>query len=181
MATFYQPLLKYGRIMSRILFAIIMLLGTAVAANAQTGQYRAWAAFMYDENGAPTCYAAAHPTDRKSVPAGRISNNDPAYVYVTHRPSEKTLDVFHYRPGFELALGSTVTLNVDGDTFTLFSADDGAWARGSDTDRAIANALRKGKRLTITAKSQRGATVTDTFSLSGSGLALDAITKMCGL
>ena len=167
----------------RFTFFIIALLVLPVQAHAQAGpgQYRAWAAFGADENGAPACYAAARASDRKSVPAGRISNNDPAYVYITHRPVEKSMDVFHYKPGFELALGSTVTLKIDDETFTLFTADDGAWARGGDTDRAISQSIRKGKKLTLIAKSQRGATVTDTFSLSGSGLALDAITKMCGL
>lgn len=144
---------------------------------ASSSQHRAWAAFSYDENGAETCYAAARPTERKGMKTGK----EKAFAYVTQRPAEKTYDVFHYDPGFELALGSTVSVQIDGERFTLFSTDKGAWARGSETDRAITLALRKGKKLQITSTTQGKATVVDTFSLSGSGLALDAVKKMCGL
>lgn len=167
----------------RYIVAILLLLFSAPAVAepvpAKTGsqQHRSWAAFSYDENGAPTCYAASRPSERKGLKTG-IDN---AFAYITQRPAEKTLNVFHYAPGFELLLGSTVTVRIDNDKFTLFSTSDGAWARGNDTDRAIAAALRKGKRMTVTATTQGKVTVTDTFSLSGSGLALDAVNKMCGL
>jgi invasion protein IalB len=164
----------------KIILALLFLLG-ALPANAAipvgSQQHRAWAAFSDNENGAPTCYMAARPVTRK----GAKIPKDNAFVYITHRPAEKSLNVFHYDPGVELLLGSTVTAQIDGDKFTLFSATGGAWARGSDTDRALVEALRKGKRLTITATTENRATITDSFSLSGSGLALDAINKMCGV
>ncbi|MGE3770212.1 MAG: invasion associated locus B family protein [Bdellovibrionales bacterium] len=143
----------------------------AAPAPVETAQYRAWAAFSYDESGAPTCYAVV-----RNAQKGRTS-----YAYITHWPSEKSENVFQYTPGVELKLGSTATLNIDGSQFTLFTTDRDAWAKGSENDRAIMEAIRKGNKMLITATTASGKKLSDTFSLSGSGLAIQAISKMCGV
>lgn len=161
-------------------FCAFMLLAGPVLADPgvrKLGDYGAWQAYSFIESdGGKVCYMAAAPTKHE----GAYSKRGKIYAQVTHRPGERQKDTFSYMAGYDYKNGSEVTLTIDKTSFTLFTDRDTAWATDAATDARIAQALRKGSRMVVKGTSSRGTATTDTFSLSGSGAAHDAINRECG-
>lgn len=134
-------------------------------------QHGAWAAFAFDDNGTPTCYAAARAATK----------NGDSFIYITHRPTEKALGVFQFLSPVALQAGSAARLMVDKKTFALFTTATSAFARGAGTDRAITDAIRRGHKVSVTFTPAGSKETTVAFETKGSSLALQAINRMCGL
>lgn len=136
-----------------------------------------WPAFAETVKNAKTCYIVAHP--QKSEPAALKRGE--IHVSVTHRPAEKSYNVVNFAAGYPFKEGSEVELAVDARKFTLFTSKEGAWARDPATDKAIVEALAKGKQAVLKGTSARGTNTVDTFALAGFGQSLGEIDKACGL
>ena len=162
-------------------FTAFATLGFSTMAHAQSpeliGNYGDWAAYSFTENGGKVCYMVSQPTKAE----GNYSKRGDIFALVTHRPSEKTKNVFSYITGYTYKDGSDVTVNVNDQRFTLFTQKDMAWTPDQDTDNKMANAIRAGRNMVVKGTSGRGTLTTDTFSLKGSGGAHDAINKACGV
>jgi invasion protein IalB len=159
-----------------LLAGVVLCAGTVQASDPKLiATHGKWSAYSFTENGNKVCYMVSVPTKDE----GNYSRRGQIYALITHRPAEGTRNVFSYIAGYTYKPGSDVTLRVDGQTFTLFTQDDTAWAPDAATDEKIAAALRKGSSLVVRGTSSRGTLTTDTFSLSGSGAAHDAITREC--
>ncbi|HUK60525.1 MAG TPA: invasion associated locus B family protein [Stellaceae bacterium] len=166
------------------LFALAAFAGPSLAAPAasdsgtqQLVADHGWTALAYSEKGGKVCYLVGTP--EKSEPAnlsrGRID------LYITHRPGEKALNVVHFDAGYPYKQGSSADLDVDGKKFSLFTDKESAWAADSATDKAVTEALAKGKHASLKGSSQRGTGTTDTYALVGFDKALAAIDKACGV
>lgn len=140
------------------------------------GTYGAWSAYFFMESGNKVCYMAAQPEKAE----GDYKKRGDVFALITNRPSENTKDVFSYITGYPYKPGSEVTVTIDGTKFVLFTQDDTAWAADSAVDSRLAQSIRKGSKMVVKGTSKRGTLTTDTFSLSGSGKAHDAIFKECG-
>lgn len=134
-----------------------------------------WSAYNFKENGGQVCYMASQP--KKSE--GNYKKRDQAFALVTHRPAENTRNVFSYIAGYTYKPGSDVTVTIDKQDFTLFTHKDMAWAKDSDTDNKITQAIQKGSNMVVKGTSAKGTLTTDRFSLKGTGAAHDAIDKAC--
>ncbi|MBU0859212.1 MAG: hypothetical protein KJ667_04690 [Alphaproteobacteria bacterium] len=162
------------------LFAVVAGIVPAHAEDGvrKLGDYGAWQAYSYIESdGSKVCYMAAEPTKHE----GKYSKRGKIYAQVTHRPGENQKDTFSYIAGYDYKAGSAVNLNVDSTAYELFTDGDTAWASDAATDGQIAQSLRKGTKMVVKGTSSRGTATVDTFSLSGSGAAHDAISKECGV
>ncbi len=60
-----------------------------------------------------------------------------------------------------------MTVDVDGQEFSLFTKDDGAWVESPADEAQLVAAMRAGSRMTVKGQSARGTETTYTFSLSG--------------
>lgn len=136
-----------------------------------------WSVYTFTENGNKVCYMAATP--KKSE--GNYTTRGKIYALITHRPAEGSKNVFSYITGYPYKEGSEVTVQIGSEKFTLFTQDETAWAADADADNRLTDAIRKGSSLVVKGVSKRGTQTTDTFGLSGSGDAYDAISKECGL
>ena len=165
-------------------FGLCLGIGAALAQSASDGATphriggaKRWDAYSYAEKGAKVCYMVGRP--EKSEPAnvkrGRID------AIVTHRPKENALNVVNFDVGYPLKPGADAELDVDGRKFALFTDKDAAWAQDAATDKAVTEALAKGKRAMLKASSARGTATTDIYSLDGLKEALSAIDKTCGV
>jgi hypothetical protein len=141
------------------------------------GTIDAWSAFLYKEKTGKVCYLAAEP--QKSEP-GNVKRKQPMAM-VTHRPDENVTNVVSFVAGFPLKEGSDVALDIDGAKFDLFTKDDTAWARTSDLDKTIVEAMVKGKTAVAKGTPAKGAATADTYSLAGFTQALGLIDKACGV
>jgi len=149
----------------------------AAAAPTSLGGAKAWAAYTASEKNSVVCYVVGKPA--KSQPATATRRR--VDVQVTHRPGEKQLNVVDFELGYTAKSGSSAELTVDGKKFTLFTNKDSAWASDPATDKAVTNALAKGKQAIIKAVSDHGIGTTDTYSLAGFGPTLALADKACNV
>lgn len=136
-----------------------------------------WEAYTDTARGAKICYLIGKP--QKSEPAN--IKRGAVFASVTHRPSEKRFNEVSFTSGYLFKDGSDAELTVDGRKFSLFTNKDGAWTRDSATDKAVVEALAKGKEAVIKGTSTRGTATTDSYSLAGFSQALANIDRACGV
>lgn len=136
-----------------------------------------WSAFAETGKGGKACYLVGRP--QKSEPAN-LKRGD-VRVFVTHRPAEKSYNVVNFAAGYPYKEDSEVELMVDARKFALFTSKEGAWARDATIDKAIVEAMAKGKQVVLKGTSARGTATTDTYALAGFAQALGEIDKACGV
>lgn len=141
------------------------------------GAAQGWSAYEETAKAGKLCYLSGKPV--KSEPADLKRGE--VYAYVTHRTAEKAFNVVSFAAGYPFKDGSDVDLAVDGHKFSLFASKDTAWARDSAEDKAIVEAMAKGKQVMIQGTSARGTATTDTYNLAGFGQVLGQIDKACGV
>jgi hypothetical protein len=170
------------RLTLRLFASLIVLLSFVPLARAGEeakvlGTFRSWTAYQYAENGKSVCFMASKPTS--SLPAG--SRRGEIYVMVTHRPGENQNSVVSVVNGYSFRPNSEVAMTIGRQNFALFTQGDTAWARDGAADKAIMQAIKGGSTMTVVGTSARGTKTTDSYSLAGTGAALEAINKACGV
>ena len=146
------------------------------------GTFGDWTAYHYRTKKGPVCYIVSQPKKSEAFRGGKKLakvNRDPAYFLVTHRPADKVRGEVNTIIGYKFKPNSTVKLEIDGSTFTLFTVDDGAWSEGPAADRKIVNAMRRGRTMKVHGTSARGTRTVDTYSLKGVTAALKKIDELC--
>ena len=141
------------------------------------GTFGDWRAYSFFENGNQVCYMAA----KEKTQVGNYTSRGDIYALITHRPVEKTRDVFSYISGYPYKSGSEVSIKVNGRTYKLFTQDETAWAADAAADRDLVASIRQGTGMIVKGTSRRGTLTTDSFGLNGSSKAYTAISKECGL
>lgn len=161
-----------------LLFAFSIHVGTANASEPRLiGTYEDWAAYSFMENGNKVCYMASQP----KTAVGNYTQRGDVFALITHRPAEKTKDVFSYITGYPYKAGSEVSIEVNGRTFKLFTQDDTAWGADAAADRALSDAIQSGSTMVVKGESKRGTLTTDTYGLKGSTKAYQTISQECSL
>lgn len=164
---------------SLALFSVVVLTSApAYAAQPkQLGKFGDWTAYTLTEGGNKVCYMVSKPVTAK----GNYTRRGEVFALITHRPSENTKDVFSYITGYTYKQGSDAKVIIDGQTYSLFTQDDTAWAPDATNDTRLAMAIRKGSRMEVKGTSSRGTATTDTYSLNGSSGAYEKISQECGI
>jgi hypothetical protein len=141
------------------------------------GDAQGWSAFAETDRNVKACYLVGRPlkSEPESVKRGDL------YVYVTHRPAEKALNVVSFAAGYPYKDGSDAELAVDSRKFTLFTSKESAWSRDAATDKAVVDAMAKAKQAVLKGTSARGTVTTDTYDLDGFAAMLAQIDKACGV
>jgi hypothetical protein len=141
------------------------------------GDAQGWSAFAETDKNAKACYLVGRPvkTDPDNLKRGDV------YVYVTHRPAEKTFNVVSFAAGYPYKDGADAELTVDTHKFPLFTSKESAWSRDAATDKAVVDAMAKAKQAVLKGTSARGTNTTDTYSLDGFAAMLAQIDKACGV
>ncbi|MGK2871803.1 MAG: invasion associated locus B family protein [Alphaproteobacteria bacterium] len=158
---------------------VAMILGVPQVMAAQTllGSSRDWDAFVVTEGNSKSCYMRAAPG--KSAPAG--VNRGDIFLFVTHRPASKVTAEISVIVGYPFKPGSSASMAIGSQKFSMFTQDDGAWIeKPADEARAITT-MKQGASLTLEGVSSRGTKTTDTYSLQGFSAALKTINKACGI
>jgi len=151
------------------------LSGSAKAEHLGDAQW--WSAFAETDKNAKACYLVGRPlkTEPDNLKRGDV------YVYVTHRPAEKTFNVVSFAVGYPYKDATDAELTIDTHKFMLFTSKDSAWSRDAATDKAVVDAMAKAKQAVLKGTSARGTNTTDTYSLDGFAPMLAQIDKACGV
>ena len=139
------------------------------------GEFGDWAAYTYKTKNGKVCYISSQPKAQTPKNAKR----DPAFLLVTHRPSQSVRNEVSTIIGYPFKKDATVQLTVDAQDYELFTNGDGAWADTAAKDKEIVGAMKKGQKLTIKGASWRGTETLDSYSLKGLAQALAKIDSAC--
>ena len=141
------------------------------------GQFGTWGAYMATPNGKKVCFALAKPSSSKTNPPNRP--RDPAYAFVSTRPSEKVFNEVSVMIGYALKPGSESTLEVGGASYAMYTQGDGLWIKNAAEEERMVEAMRRAADAVVKGVSAKGTETTDTFSLKGLSQALERIAQDC--
>ncbi|MEM9709282.1 MAG: invasion associated locus B family protein [Pseudomonadota bacterium] len=138
---------------------------------------------IFVENEPKSCWGVAPPKDQQLTRNGQPDPNarrDETLLMVSYIPSQSVNGQVSFTGGYPIAPGSTVTVTI-GDTSVEMTTIEGewAWADTSEDDARLVEAMKRGNDAVVTARSTRGATTRDTFSLLGFTAAVDEAAQRC--
>jgi hypothetical protein len=164
--------------------ALLVVASTTLAlsqAATPIGSFKQWSAYTYTDAEGKSCYIASQPQSSKY--SREISGRDPAFFLITTRtagdPAKSVKNEASTIIGYPFKPDSTVTVAIDGQSFTMFTREDNAWFNDRQSEASFVEAMKSGNNMTVEGTSGRGTVTTDTYSLSGVTAGLDAIAKEC--
>lgn len=169
-----------------VLSAALILFGAnAALAQAQApsalGTFNDWTAWSFngsilggDQQG-KVCYIYSKPSSE--LPAD-LNHGDVSFS-VSRSTSENIGSQANFVTGYPFKESSTVTVDIDGRAFTMFTQGESAWMLNQAEEPDLLGAMRAGRNMTVKGTSRRGNTTTYEFSLSGVTAASDKINSEC--
>src|SRR3954451_13528715 len=103
------------------------------------GQFGTWGAYSATPNGKKVCFALAKPSSSKTNPPNRP--RDPAYAFVSTRPTEKVNNEVSVMIGYALKPGSESSVEVGGAAFAMYSQGDGLWIKNAAEEERMVEAM----------------------------------------
>jgi hypothetical protein len=173
------------KVFGATIFGMIMTCGPVMAQDQGTSTNRVaaktdWAVFA--EDNPKECWSVSDPTETVFLRDGRIVADrarDQALLMVFYRPSANASGQVAFTGGYPFKADSTVTIEISGSQFSLFTVDEWAWPASESDDAKIVTAMKRGAQAVVTGLSSRGTTTKDTFSLLGFTAATEDAEKRC--
>jgi len=134
---------------------------------------------VFTEESPKECWGVSSPRETVNSRDGQpvsVRRGD-ILLFVTFRPG--AAGEVSFTGGYPFAGGSTVSINVDGTTFELFTDGEWAWPGTKEDDAALLAAMKKGASAVLTARSGKGTQTKDTFSLRGFTAAMTEAETRC--
>ncbi len=138
-----------------------------------------WSVFVEDD---PTeCWAVSQPKETVNTRDGRVVavRRGDILLFTFFRPGAGIEGQVTFTGGYPFAEGSTVNVNIGGTEFELYTDGEWGWPATAEDDRRIIEAMKAGVDAVLTARSSRGTTTKDTFSLLGYTAALEEAQRRC--
>lgn len=158
--------------------AVILAAATTGAAHAQSpsliNEFRDWGAYKL-QGSSTVCYIASFP--KQKLPAAR--DHGEVVFMVSNRPAEGVVGEPMLQVGYPFKQDSTVSVDVDGKKFRMFTNNDGAWLENATQDQSLVAAMRAGRQMEVSGVSSRGTNTKYVYSLSGVTAALNEIGRIC--
>ena len=147
--------------------------------DARVGANTDWSVFQ--ESDPAECFAVSAPTGQENTRDGQpvTVTRGETLLFVFYRPAEGVQGQVTFTGGYPFAGNSTVTLDVGGTQFQLFTEDEWAWPATPEEDARIVAAMKGGSSAVLTGQSGRGTVTRDTFSLSGFTASVDEAASRC--
>lgn len=154
----------------------------AMAQETSTNQVAAetdWSIFV--ESDPTECWGVSAPKETVNTRDGRIVSvrRGDILLFVTFRPGSEVAGEVAFTGGYPFAQGSTVEVEIGEASFEFFTEGEWAWPASAEEDNAVVAAMRRGRDATLTARSSRGTTTQDTFSLLGFTAAFEEAQSRC--
>ena len=132
---------------------------------------------VYQHTGEPDniCFATSQPkeTDPRGI------NRSSAYFYVSAWPKDGVKAEVSLKLGFNIKAGSDVEVQIGNGRFSLFPKGDKAFVNDPQQELKLIDAMKRGSFMTVTAESDQGTRIKDTYSLIGVTQAINSIDN-CG-
>ena len=136
---------------------------------------------VFQETDPAECFSVSAPKSQENTRDGQpveVSRGE-TLLFVFYRPSEGVNGQVTFTGGYPFAASSTVTLDIAGTQYQLFTEGEWAWPATPEEDANIVAALRGGSEATLTGQSGRGTVTRDTFSLLGFTSSIEEASSRC--
>lgn len=136
---------------------------------------------VFTEENPKECWGVSSPKETVNSRNGQpvsVRRGD-ILLFVTFRPGAGAKGEVSFTGGYPFAEGSTVKVEIDGNTYELFADKEWAWPASAEADATLLAAMKKGSTAVLTAASGRGTQTKDTFSLRGFTAAMEEAEKRC--
>lgn len=162
--------------------ALAMAATAAFAQDETTNRVAAstdWSVFQ--ETDPVECFGVSAPKESVNTRDGQAVqvNRGETLLFVFYRPSEGVNGQVTFTGGYPFASGSTVTMNIGGTDYQLFTEGEWAWPATPEDDARIVTAMKAGAEAVLTGVSGRGTATRDTFSLLGFTAAVEEAESRC--
>jgi invasion protein IalB len=161
---------------------VILFLSLAVPARALSAErvsldhtYGDWSLMVDGNNPHLFCFVTSEP---KSSAPNNTQRQAPR-AYISAWPKDGIRAEVSFRMGFRIKKNTPGMATISPAGFRLFGSGDRAYVSDSTRELKLVDAMRKGTTMTVAASSDRGATVTDTYSLIGIRQALQKLQETC--
>jgi hypothetical protein len=136
---------------------------------------------VFTEEDPKECWGVSQPRETVNTRDGQPVSVQRSEIrmFVTFRPGAGAAGEISFTGGYTFAPGSTVTVEIDGATFELFTEGEWSWPGSATDDAALLAAMKKGTTAVMTARSARGTQTVDTFSLRGFTAAMAEAETRC--
>jgi hypothetical protein len=141
------------------------------------GQFGEWGAYSANSAGKKICYALAKPSSSATEPANRP--RDPAYTFISTRPTENVRNEISIIVGYPFKPGSEATVDIGSNKYAMYTQADGAWLKNAAEESRMVDTMRRGADMIVTGESGRGTKSTDRYALKGLAQALDRVAQEC--
>lgn len=121
------------------------------------------------------CFVTSEPKTTEPQNAPRQAPR----AYISAWPKDGIRAEVSFLMGFRIKKNAEGTATVSPASVKLFGASDRAYVVDATQELKLVEAMRKGNTMTIAISSDRGANVTDTYSLNGIGQALQKLQETC--
>lgn len=167
---------------SVVVTGLALFASASAAQETSTNQVAAETAWSVFEDKSPReCWAVSSPTETVNTRDDRVIavRRGDILLMTFYRPDADVTGQVTFTGGYPFASGSTVNLNVGGQEYELFTEGEWAWPASTADDAKIIAAMKRGSDAVLTARSSRGTTTKDTFSLLGFTTAVEEAEKRC--
>ena len=172
---------------SRILLTAALAAVTSSGAFAQgaakptlVGTFNDWTMWSYtgsySGNGqGKICYIYSEPEDMQppKLDHGRVSFS------VTTSPAQGVSQEANFVAGYPFKDQSSVTVEIDGKRFTMFTQGDSAWLLDKAEEAQLLAAMKAGRSMVVKAKSRRDNETVYKYSLAGVTAASEKMLEEC--
>jgi len=154
--------------------------GFAQDSNNRVAAHTDWSVFEASEP--KQCWSVSSPKETVNSRDGRVvaARRGDILLFISYVPSSGVNGQVSFTGGYPFRNGSTVTLDIGGTKFELFTDGEMAWSASDADDSKIITALKRGADAVLTGFSSRGTKTEDTFSLFGFTAAIEDAEKRCG-
>ena len=146
--------------------------GSAAALVASFGD---WGVYTAQTGRTKICYALTQPKDRQP----KNVNRDPAYLFVSFRPAENVRNEVALVMGFSTRENAAAEASIGNAKYDLLTKDQNAWLKNPAEESQAITTMARGQNVVVKAQSSRGNLLTDRYSLSGFGQALERARREC--
>lgn len=136
---------------------------------------------VFTEENPKECWGVSSPKETVNSRGGQpvsVRRGD-ILLFVTFRPGAGARGEVSFTGGYPFANGSTVKVEIDGQSYDLFADGEWAWPASAEADSALLTAMKRGSTAVLTGASGRGTQTKDTFSLRGFTAAMQEAETRC--
>lgn len=162
------------RVLAALFFFVVASSQLAAETMTRADTYGDWT--LLTDSVTPHLFCFVTSEAKSSTPDN--AQREAPRAYISAWPKDGIRSEVSFRVGFKTKKGAQGTASVGAGGFKLFGSNDRAFVSDSTQELKLIEAMRKGSSMTVMIASDHGS-VTDTYSLSGIGIALQKLQETC--